>query len=112
MVGVLALVHIAGVLLMLYAGNSLTPAINAARDGGPAREPEFKRLHKRSVWLNLVVLILGVGLLVAYAARRPPRTSGIVEPTLKERAEKEDAYLRSRANPAKNKNLGPASPKP
>jgi hypothetical protein len=101
MVGVLALVHIAGVLIMLYAGNSLTPAINAARDAGPGREQEFHRLHKLSVWLNVVVLILGLGLLVAFAARKAPQTSGIVEPSLLERAKMEDSYLRSRGNPAR-----------
>jgi hypothetical protein len=107
MVGVLALVHIAAVLLLLYAGNSLTPAINAARDAGPSREQEFHRLHKRSVRLNVLVLILGLGLLVAFAARRAPHSPGIVEPSLRERAKMEDDYLRSRANPLEH-----ASPKP
>ena len=111
-VAVLSLVHIVGVLIMLYAGNSLTPAINAARDGGPARKPEFDRLHRRSVQLNLVVLLLGLGLLVAFAARKNPRTAGIVEPSLLERAKMEDAYLRSRENPPKNSGPAPPSPGP
>ena len=62
---------------MLYAGNSLTPAINAARDAGPAEHPRFDRLHRRSVRLNGLVLVLGMGLLVAFATRPAPRTSGI-----------------------------------
>jgi uncharacterized membrane protein len=110
MVGVLATINIVGVLIMLYAGNSLTPAINAARDAGPARQQEFDRLHRLSVRLNGLVLVLGLGLLVAFAARRMPQTGGIIEPTLQERARMEDAYLRSRANPAKTKES--TSPRP
>ena len=36
-VGVQALAIMAGILIMLYAGNVLTPAINAARDAGKKR---------------------------------------------------------------------------
>ncbi len=64
---------------MLYAGNSLTPAINAARDAGPEGKARFERLHRRSVWLNTLVLIAGLGLLIAFANRPAPRTSGISE---------------------------------
>ena len=35
MVGVQALAMIGGILAMFYGGNSLTPAINRARDAGP-----------------------------------------------------------------------------
>jgi uncharacterized membrane protein len=66
-------------LLMLYAGNSLTPAINAARDAGLEGRERFDRLHRRSVRLNALVLILGLGLLIAYAHRPAPKTSGITE---------------------------------
>jgi hypothetical protein len=86
MVGVQALAILAGTLLMLYAGNVLTPAINAARDAGPAEEARFARLHRRSVGLNLVALGLGLGLLIAFANRPAPRTVGIVEPSPEERA--------------------------
>ena len=86
MVGIQALVIVAGILIMLYGGNSLTPAINQARDPGPAGEERFRRLHRRAVWLNVLVLILGVGLLIAFAARPSPRTAGIVEMTPAERA--------------------------
>ncbi len=48
-VGVQALVIIAATLVMLYAGNALAPAINAARDAGPSGEARFERLHRRSV---------------------------------------------------------------
>ena len=37
MVGVQAMVILAGILCMLYGGNSLTPAINQARDAGAGR---------------------------------------------------------------------------
>jgi uncharacterized membrane protein len=86
MVAVQALLILAGILIMLYAGNTLTPAINAARDAGPAEHRRFERLHRRSVQLNALVLVLGLGLLVAHAARPAPRTSGILEMTPAERA--------------------------
>src|SRR3954470_3002451 len=60
-VGVQALAILAATLIMLYAGNSLTPAINAARDAGPSGQERFDRLHKRSVRLNAVVLVIGLG---------------------------------------------------
>ena len=69
----------AGALIMLYCGNSLTPAINAARDSGPGGAAKFDRLHKRSVRLNAVVLVIGAGLLIAFAARVGARPGGIVE---------------------------------
>jgi uncharacterized membrane protein len=86
MVAVQALLILAGILIMLYAGNTLTPAINAARDAGPAGHPRFERLHRRSVRLNGLVLVLGLGLLIAHSARPAPRTSGILEMTPAERA--------------------------
>ncbi len=71
-------------LAMLYAGNGLTPAINAARDAGPAEAARFDRLHKRSVRLNGLVLAIGLGLLVAFAFRPSPTTAGLVEPPVNE----------------------------
>jgi hypothetical protein len=86
MVAVQSLALVGGILLMLYGGNTLTPAINRARDGGPARDQEFQRLHRRAVWLNIVTMVLGLALLVGFAIRPAPRTSGIVEMTPEERA--------------------------
>lgn len=85
-IGVQAMLILGAILLTLYAGNSLTPAINAARDEGPSGDARFRRLHFRSVVLNLTVLVVGIGLLIAYANRPAPRTSGIVEPSPVERA--------------------------
>jgi hypothetical protein len=85
-VGVQALAIIAGIMIMLYAGNSLTPAINAARDSGPAGQQRFERLHRRAVRLNAAALVIVLGLLIAFAMRPAPRTSGIVEMTPDERA--------------------------
>jgi hypothetical protein len=87
MVGVQALLILAGILIMLYAGNSLTPAINAARDAGPEAQGRFERLHRRAVRLNGVVLVLGIGLLIGYATRPAPRTAGILEMTPAERVQ-------------------------
>jgi hypothetical protein len=72
-------------LILLYAGNSLTPAINAAHDAGPGGNAQFKRLHRRFVRLNAFVLACGLGLLVALASRPAPRTSGILELSPSER---------------------------
>ncbi len=84
-VGIQALLIIACTLIFLYCGNSLTPAINAARDAGPPGADRFNRLHKRSVRLNAVVLLIGIVLLVAQATRRSPVTSGIRELNPQER---------------------------
>ena len=65
--------------IWLYCGNTLTPAINAARDEGPASAARFDRLHRRSVQLNTIVLLIGVVLLVGFALRKGPRTNGIEE---------------------------------
>ena len=72
MVGVQALAIISGILIMLYGGNSLTPAINQARDGGPSSHERFERLHRRAVRLNVIVMVLGLLLLVGFATRPAP----------------------------------------
>ncbi len=77
---------LAGILVMLYCGNSLTPAINAARDAGPDQAQRFDWLHCLSVRLNSFVLLAGIGLLIAFAARPAPTTTGILELTPIERA--------------------------
>jgi hypothetical protein len=81
---------LAGTLIMLYGGNSLSPAISAARDAGAAAQERFERLHRRSVRLNVLVLVIGVLLLVGFATRPTPATPGIVEPSPAERARRED----------------------
>jgi hypothetical protein len=86
MVGVQALLIILGLSIMLYCGNTLTPAINAARDGGPESAGRFHRLHGRSVNLNAFVLLIGIVLLVGFALRKAPRTNGIEELSPRERA--------------------------
>jgi uncharacterized membrane protein len=78
-VAVQALLLVIGALLMLYCGNALTPAINEARDAGPAQDARFKALHRRSVRLNGLALVIGLGLLVAFAVRSVPTSAGLVE---------------------------------
>jgi len=97
-VGIQAMTILAGTLIMLYAGNSLTPAINAARDAGPAAKEQFDRLHRRSVRLNGLALLLGLALLVGFAARQRPLTAGIVEPSPVERTLRELERLRPSPN--------------
>jgi len=108
-IGVQAMLILAAILLTFYAANSLTPAINAARDEGPSGDARFRRLHGRSVQLNLVVLAIVIGLLVAFATRPAPRTSGIAEPSPVERAQLEDAAFR-RAESARETSQAPTPP--
>jgi MFS family permease len=83
MIGVQAFAIVGSLLILLYCGNSLTPAINAARDAGPSSSDRFDRLHKRSVTLNSVVLLIGLALLIAFASRKAPISGGIVERPVK-----------------------------
>jgi hypothetical protein len=84
-VGIQAMVILTCTLIMLYAGNSLTPAMNAARDAGPVGNELFKKLQRRSVWLNSFVLACGLGLLISLTNRPAPRTLGILELSPSER---------------------------
>jgi Domain of unknown function (DUF4149) len=76
-IAVQSLVILACILIMLYSANSLTPSINAARDAGLEGSERFQRLHRRSVVLNALVLVAGLGLLIAHANRPSARTSGL-----------------------------------
>ena len=51
--------------LAMFASLAVVPAINAARDQGPAGEKTFSRLHLLTVLLTVMVLLLAVALLVA-----------------------------------------------
>lgn len=58
--------------ITFYAREVLMPQVNAARDvmleAGEARAAEFKRLHQRSVQLNMVEMVVCVVVLYALAA--------------------------------------------
>ena len=59
------LVAVTLVMVLLEAGSlTLVPRINAARDAGAEGARRFDRLHRLSVSLTIVVLILGATLLV------------------------------------------------
>ena len=79
-VGIQAMILLGCALVMLYAGNSLTSAINAAarRRARGSRSGSIGCIG-RSVRLNALVLVAGIGLLIAFANRPAPRTSGIPE---------------------------------
>jgi hypothetical protein len=89
-VGVQALILLGCIMVMLYAGNSLTPAINAARDAGANGQKRFDRLHRRSVRLNGLVLVVGLCLLTAFANRPASISSGIPELSPQERGQFDD----------------------
>ena len=94
MVGVQALAIIGCILIMLYAGNSLTPAINRARDAGPSgHRGSSGSIADRSgstpwFWWS------GLALLIGFATRPAPRTSGIIEKTPIERLRYDEAVNR------------------
>jgi hypothetical protein len=71
---------LAGTLAMLYGGNTLTPAISAARAADDAGGRRVAQLQRKSMLLNLVVLLIGSLLTIGFAIRPAPRTSGIQEP--------------------------------
>jgi hypothetical protein len=89
-VGIQAATLLGCILIMLYAGNSLVPQINRARDEGPSSHDRFEHLHRRSLILNAAAMVAGIGLLVAFACRPAPRTSGIIELSPIERARLEE----------------------
>ncbi len=80
MVGVRAGVIFATILVLFYCSQTLTAAINQARDEGPEGKVRFDALHKRSVRLNSLVLLVGMILLGEWLWRDAPRAQGIVEP--------------------------------
>jgi hypothetical protein len=88
-VAVQAMIILGGILTMLYAANSLTPAIDAARDSGAAAQRRFEQLCRRSALINALMLAIGIGLLVAFANRPAPRTAGIQELSPAERTRRE-----------------------
>lgn len=96
-VGIQALLIAAATLTMFYCGQSLTPAINAAKDEPGGDRSRFTRLHRLSVRLNGIVMLVLLGLLVSHAARPAARTRGIVEPSPDERALLEMQALRAKA---------------
>jgi hypothetical protein len=96
-VGIQAAILLGCILIMLYGGNSLVPQINRARDEGPSAHDRFERLHRRSVILNAAAMVGGIGLLVAFACRPAPTTSGIIELSPLERARLEEKNRRGLA---------------
>ena len=64
-----------GVMIMLEAISlAMVPKINAARDAGQTGQATFSRLHRTSVLLTVVILLLGLSILAVIAARA---TAGI-----------------------------------
>jgi hypothetical protein len=109
-VGVQAAILLGCTLIMLYGGNSLVPQINQARDAGPPFHERFERLHRRSVILNAVTMVGGIGLLVAFACRPAPRTSGIIELSPIQRARVEAENRESLARPPGETAQAPGGP--
>ncbi|MGO9470971.1 MAG: DUF4149 domain-containing protein [Isosphaeraceae bacterium] len=84
-VGVQALAIIACILITLYVGNS-KPSVRIEASGTGLSYPgRFMPLFRHAISLNALVAITGVVLLIAFATRASPKTSGIVELTPEER---------------------------
>ena len=65
-----ALASVTSVMIILEAISlMLVPHINAARDAGEAGDAKFARLHRTSVVLTVVILLLGIAFLAIVAAR-------------------------------------------
>jgi hypothetical protein len=94
MVGVQAVAIIGVIMVMLYGGNALTPAVRARGSVGELDAGQLDRLQRRAMVLNLLVLLVGLSLLVAHVARPAPTTSGIIEMTPSERARYDAAVNR------------------
>lgn len=98
------------IVLAFYCANSLTPAINKARDAGEPQEKRFKALHARSVKLNIASLLIGVACLITFEGRNALTTWGIVEPPVEGRVEQDRQFrqtleeiLEKRAQKAKER---------
>lgn len=65
------------VMLLLEAVSlRMVPAINAARDAGADGEGLFETLHRASVLMTVVILLLGIGIFALVATARPFGLSG------------------------------------
>ncbi|MBI3209020.1 MAG: DUF4149 domain-containing protein [Candidatus Solibacter usitatus] len=69
MIGLAAAMFLLLGALNLYARQVLAPAINRARDAGPAEKKRFSALHLRSVAINAFTLIACVAYLIWMAGR-------------------------------------------
>lgn len=119
-VGLRAGLILAGILAMFYCANVLIPALDAFHGAPPDQADRAERQENRLVVLNSLVMVVGVGLLVAHAYRRPPATSGIREPTPEERRLEYERHNRAmnETNRAtmrrymKDMNFDPSAPAP
>jgi hypothetical protein len=108
MVGVQALAIVLGILVMLYGGNSLAPAINSAADRAASNPEPLERLIRRAAGLNVLVMAVVFLLLVGLATRHAPRTSGIIEMTPEERMRYDAAISRVIQDVEAKYGMGPA----
>jgi hypothetical protein len=86
MVAVQALLIIAGILLMLYGANSVSPAIRKTPGDALPDMAQLARRQRVANVVNLLVGLLALLLLAAYVLRPAPKTSGIIEMTPLERS--------------------------
>jgi hypothetical protein len=103
-IGVQAMLILGAILLTFYAGNAPGPTAAGAGKAAQEADATARRTRYRSMSLNMAVLAIGVGLLIAFANRPAPRTSGILEPSPMERIRLEDeaAAHRSATAPGEN----------
>jgi hypothetical protein len=90
-VGVQALAIISCILITLYVGNSATATPDTRRAPGASSGEQEPHWYRRTVALNVVVVLSGIALLIAFTTRGAPMTSGIVELTPEEQARYDEA---------------------
>jgi hypothetical protein len=103
-IGLQAMLILGAILLTFYAGNAPSTTADAAGKAGPEADAPARRPRPRSTALNMAVLAIGVGLLIAFANRPAPQTTGILEPSPAERIrlEAEAAARRDATSPDAN----------
>lgn len=94
-----ALPLVAVILSMVHGSQSLSPGLARAIAAGPSGTERLQRLQRQRGFLDGVNLVIGLALLIAFAARPAPKTPGIIEPTPVQRTIiEQNALSRNRRN--------------
>jgi hypothetical protein len=94
LVGVQAIGILGGIVLMFYAGHSVSRIGADPKSREAGSEGDFNAFRRRLLWLNASVLTVGLGLIVGFVTRPAPRSSGIEELGPADRARYDSAINR------------------